>query len=238
MAKASVKNKAIPAHVGLIPDGLRRWARSHGVSFKKGYSLGISKFVDFGIWLKKHGVKTLTAWALSTENIKGRDRSEIEMLFKLYAMSARDPKIINKLKKNQTRVNIIGRLELLPENVRKALLSLQDKTKQYKGFSINLLVAYGGTDDLVYAAKKITRARKKPKAINESTLRSYLMTSKVTNPDLIIRTSGEQRLSGFLPFQSGYSELYFVNRYWPDFEESDLKKAIDEFSKRKRRYGK
>ena len=238
MAKAGIARVEIPAHVGLIPDGLRRWARTHKVSFRKSYSLGINKFVDFGIWLKEYGVKTLTAWALSTDNVRGRDRSEIEMLLNLYAMSARDPKIINKLKRNQTRVNIIGRLELLPEDVRRALLDLQEKTKQHGGFLINLLVAYGGTDDLVYAAEKLAKAKKKPKLINESTLRSFLMTRNVTNPDLIIRTSGEQRLSGFLPFQSGYSELYFANKYWPDFDKEDLKKAMADFARRKRRYGK
>jgi len=237
MAKAGITSMAIPAHVGLIPDGLRRWARTHKVSFRKSYLLGINKFVDFGIWLKGYGVKTLTAWALSTDNIRGRDKSEIDMLLNLYAASARDPKIINKLKRNQTKVNIIGRLELLPKDARRALLELQEKTKQYKDFSINLLVAYGGTDDLIYAAERLAKGKKRPKLINESVLRSFLMTRKVTNPGLIIRTSGEQRLSGFLPFQSCYSELYFANKYWPDFDKRDLKRAMTDFARRKRRYG-
>ncbi len=231
---------SIPENVALIPDGNRRWAKSHRLSLLTGYSLGITKAIDFGIWLKDIGTKTLTIWALSTENVKNRSAMELEVLYKLYIRTAHDRKILDLLERNHTRIKIIGNMRLLPQNVQRALKLLERKTRRYKDFSINLLVAYGGRDDILHAARKAAydAVRRKGAQITEELLEKELLTAAIPNPDLIIRTSGEQRLSGFLPWQSSYSELYFTRKYWEDFSRRDLNRAVSEFSRRKRRYGK
>ncbi|MCL5100271.1 MAG: polyprenyl diphosphate synthase [Candidatus Marsarchaeota archaeon] len=229
----------IPENVALIPDGNRRWARNHRMTLLSGYGLGIKKAIDFGIWLKKLGVKTFTVWALSTENLNGRNRAELSVLYRLYIKTAHDRNVLGLLAKNGARVKIFGNMELLPQNVSRALRSLESKTKRYKDFTINLLIAYGGREDILHAAKILVynALREKQRRITEALLRSQLRTAAVPEPDLIIRTSGELRLSGFMPWQSSYSELYFTKKYWPDFSERDLGRAISEFSRRKRRYG-
>ncbi|MGC8669913.1 MAG: polyprenyl diphosphate synthase [Candidatus Micrarchaeia archaeon] len=224
----------VPYHIALIPDGNRRWARSHKIKFFNGYNLGVKKFVSFSIWAKALGVKVLTVWALSTENLKNRSKSELNILFKIYIKAAKSVEILKMLRENNAKVNVIGNLNLLPAEVRKALHSLERKTKNYSEFTINLLIGYGGREDLIYAL----RHSKKSQTASDETFKSYLITSKVPDVDLIIRTSGEKRLSGFLPWQASYSELYFAKKYWPDFNKDDLRKAITNYSKRERRFGK
>ena len=234
------KTGSIPENVALIPDGNRRWAKSHRLSLLTGYSRGVTKAIDFGMWLKDLGAKTLTIWALSTENIGSRSAVELNVLYQLYIRAANDKKLLKLLADNHTRVNIIGNMRMLPDNVRRALRLLESKTRKYSDFSINLLVAYGGRDDILYAARKAASAAAHGNGtrITEDMIESELRTASVPDPDLIIRTSGEQRLSGFLPWQSSYSELYFSKKYWGDFSKDDLQRAVSEFSKRRRRYGK
>ena len=229
----------IPENVALIPDGNRRWARNHRMTLLSGYSLGVKKAIDFGIWLKGLGVKTFTVWALSTENLNNRNRTELNVLYRLYVKTARDKKVLDLLAKNGARVKVIGNMKLLPRNVSRALKSLESRTKRYKDFTINLLIAYSGKEDILHAAKALVynAVRERQRRITEALLNSRLRTAAIPEPDLIIRTSGELRLSGFMPWQSSYSELYFTKKYWPDFSKSDLNRAISEFSRRKRRYG-
>ncbi|MGI0100933.1 MAG: polyprenyl diphosphate synthase [Candidatus Micrarchaeaceae archaeon] len=226
--------------MALIPDGNRRWSSSHRLKIFNGYQQGIKKFIDFTIWAKNFGVKTVTVWALSTENIKNRSKQEINVLYKLYINAAKDPKIFNILRENRARVKIIGNLNLLPKNVSGALMSLERRTKAYTDFTINLLVGYGGKDDMLYAFKRMYNyaLQGKHKSINESTINESMRTASIPDVDFIIRTSGEMRLSGFLPWQSDYSELYFAKKYWPDFEKQDLERALKVFSERQRRFGK
>jgi undecaprenyl diphosphate synthase len=226
-----------PEHVAIIPDGNRRWARGRGLKLLQGYSVGIDKIIDVGLWAKMLGVKTLSVWALSTENLVGRSRHEINLLFRLYTKAVYDSKILKMLSDNHARVNVIGNLSLLPEKLRKGLLMLQEKTSRYNDLSINLLVGYGGKDDLTFALKRLCASSISQKNINSKTIESMLMTANVPDVDLIIRTSGEKRLSGLLPWQSNYSELYFSKKYWPDFNRKDLKRAIDTYKKRERRFG-
>ncbi|MCL5102460.1 MAG: polyprenyl diphosphate synthase [Candidatus Marsarchaeota archaeon] len=228
----------IPANVALIPDGNRRWAKQNRVRLLNGYGLGIKKLIKFAIWLKGFGAKSLTVWALSTENIQKRTSTELSILYKLYLRAATDKSIIRTLDENQAKVNIIGNRKLLPKALDNALKGIEKHTSKYNRFQINILLAYGGHDDLVYAVKKITRSKISPNNITEALLNKSLRSSSIVNPDLIIRTSGEERLSGLLPWQSAYSELYFSRKYWPEFEKKDLNNAINEFSRRKRRYGK
>ena len=228
----------IPTNVALIPDGNRRWAKTNKMNLFNGYNYGIKKFVKFSLWLKSFGSKSLTVWALSTENIQKRTSQELSILYKLYVRAAYDKEILKMLDDTQAHLKIIGNRKLIPKAVNKALSSVEKRTAKYDKFYINVLLAYGGHDDILYAAKKLLASGAAPRSISEDSLKKNLRTAKISDPDLIIRTSGEERLSGLLPWQSSYSELYFSNKYWPDFGKADLSAAISEFSRRKRRYGK
>jgi undecaprenyl diphosphate synthase len=231
--------KVLPRHVALIPDGNRRWSRKHRLALLQGYNLGIKKFIEFSEWLKQFGVNTLSVWALSTENIIGRNKRELAVLYSLYVKAANDPDVIARLIKNRARIRIVGDTSLLPERVRKAFRRLEDKTRKYRDYTINMLVAYGGREDITYALKRIAAAKvRSPVRIDEGIIGKNLRSASLPNVDMVIRTSGEARVSGLLPWQTGYSELYFAKKYWPDFEKKDLKKALDTFSKRQRRFGK
>ena len=229
----------VPQHLALIPDGNRRWARTHGLEIFRGHSSGIKKFVEFAGWSKGKGVKMLTVWGLSTENLSNRPPMELKALFNLYIKAAKDEKLRKMLADNRIRLKIIGNLSVLPEKLRKALLDIESRTMEYGDYTINLLINYGGREDLVYSARQIAKeAGKKGAAIDEKLVEEHLRTASLPDVDLVIRTSGEQRLSGLLPWQAAYSELYFSERYWPDFGKKDFDKAIRTFSNRQRRFGK
>jgi len=230
----------VPKHLALIPDGNRRWSRSHKLNLLQGYNTGIKKFVDFSVWLKNMGASSVTVWTLSTENIKNRSKRELNILYNLYIKTSYDKEIIKVLNDNDTKVLIIGNTKIIHLKVMKALNNLQKITRKNSKFTINLLIAYGGKEDIIYAIKHIVKAKIKNKItkINEEIIRKYIQTTLIPDPDLIIRTSGEIRTSGFLPWQSSYSELYFSKKYWPDFNQNDLKRVIMNFSKRQRRFGK
>ncbi len=240
MVKSSARVRSVPSHVALIPDGNRRWSFLHRFELLKGYDRGAKKFADFSVWAKSFGIKTLTVWALSTENIRNRSKSELAALYKVYINVANDPKILETLRKNGAKVIIVGNLSVLPVKVIKAFRHLENKTKTYKDFTINLLVGYGGRDDLLYAFRKLCSGvmNRSLVSVDEEFIRQHIRTAAIPDVDLIIRTSGEMRLSGFLPIQSSYSELYFAKKYWPDFEREDLVRALNVFAKRKRRFGK
>jgi undecaprenyl diphosphate synthase len=232
--------RQIPSHLALIPDGNRRWSKSNRLSIFTGYAKGVKKFIQFGTWAKSFGVETLTVWALSTENIKNRGKDELNGFYQLLINVTKDPEMLEMLDSNGARVQIIGNMQMIPKKVRIALKSLEARTKNYKDFTINMLVGYGGKDDIIHACKKVYNyaVQGKINAITEAMINESIRTASVPKVDLIIRTSGEQRLSGFLPWQSDYSELYFAKKYWPDFDKSDLEKALNTFSERKRRFGK
>jgi undecaprenyl diphosphate synthase len=232
--------QTVPSHLAIIPDGNRRWSSSHRLQIFNGYQKGIKKFIDFSLWAKGFGVKTLTVWALSTENIKNRSKYEINIICTLLERWSRDPALLKKLKDNGASVKIVGNLQLLPDGVKNALLLLQKKTKTYKDFTINVLIGYGGKDDLIYAFRKVCSQMMEGKIgkITQDIITDNMRTAALPDVDYIIRTSGEERLSGFLPWQSDYSELYFANKYWPDFDKKDLEVALEVFSQRKRRFGK
>lgn len=235
--KSNARAGSVPSHVALIPDGNRRWSGLHKFALFRGYDNGVKKFIDFSVWAKGFGIKTLTVWALSTENIKSRSKAELAALYGLYVRTAKDPKILEKLRSNGAKVNVIGNLGMLPTRVAKALRYLEKRTEAYKDFTINLLIGYGGRDDLLYAFRGLNGTAGSSVSVNEDFVRRHIRTASVPDVDLIIRTSGEMRLSGFLPWQSDYSELYFAKKYWPDFERKDLVKALRVFAQRQRRFG-
>lgn len=227
-----------PTHLAIIPDGNRRWASENKLNLLKSYDYGIRKFVEVSIWAKDLGVKTISVWALSTDNIKNRKKTELNTLYRLYIKASNDPKILKMLKENGASIKVVGDTSLLPKKLKEALKALENRTKSYKQFSINILVGYGGREDILHALKSTVIKKKNGLKVNYETLRDNLFTSILPDVDLIIRTSGEMRLSGFLPVQSAYSELYFSKKYWPSFTKEDLTKAITTFSARNRRFGK
>lgn len=233
-----VKAKKIPTALALIPDGNRRWARSHSLSFFSGYKQGVEKFIDFADWCKEYGVKNITVWAFSTENFK-RPTPERNALFNIYRKVATDKEILARLHANKTRFNVVGNKALLPSDLARALQKIEIETGAYKDRVINMLIAYGGRDDILHAATQLVRAavNKGIRNVSEALFRTYMFSGSVPDIDLVIRTSGEERLSGFMPWQSGYSELYFSNKLWPDFTRKDLQKALAEYERRQRRFG-
>jgi tritrans,polycis-undecaprenyl-diphosphate synthase [geranylgeranyl-diphosphate specific] len=228
----------VPRALALIPDGNRRWAMKHRLSFFNGYSLGVKKFIDFADWCKDYGISNITVWAFSTENFR-RPTIEREALFSIYRKVATDRDLIARLHDNETRVNIVGNKLLLPKDLSAALHKIEIETGAYKDRAINMLVAYGGKDDVVHAASEMIKdaLKRKVKNVNEAVFRSYLLSSGIPDIDLVIRTSGEERLSGFMPLQTGYSELYFSRKLWPDFTRRDLEDALEDYKDRKRRFG-
>jgi undecaprenyl diphosphate synthase len=175
-------------------------------------------------------------WGLSTDNLKNRSPFELKVLFNLYTKAAKDKKLIRMLDDNKIRLNVVGNVAALPDKLRCALAAIQDKTQKYTDFTINLLINYGGREDLLHSVREFSK--ESPHSISEEDLRSRLLTASIPDVDLIVRTSGEMRLSGLLPWQTTYSELYFARKYWPEFEKKDFVKAIKLFSMRQRRFGK
>jgi len=227
-----------PRALGLIPDGNRRWARSHRESFLNGYRYGVKKFMDFAQWSIDYGVRNIAVWAFSTENFN-RPREEVNTLFNIYRKAATDKDILSMLHDNKARFNIVGNRALLPRDLVNSLHKIELSTKVYTGRSIQMLLAYGGRDDILHAAKALVKeaVHKKIRNVTDTLFRAYMLSSQVPDMDMIIRTSGEERLSGFMPWQSEYSELYFSNKLWPDFTKRDLETALVSYSKRQRRFG-
>ncbi len=230
--------KKAPTALGLIPDGNRRWARGHSLSFLSGYRMGVEKFIDFANWCKDYGVRNITVWAFSTENFS-RPSPERKALFSIYKRVAKDREMLSMLHNNETRFNVVGNSALLPKDLVKALHAVETETMPYTKNTINMLIAYGGKDDILHATKRLVKAaiKKRVGEVTETLFKNYMISSSVPDIDLVIRTSGEERLSGFMPWQSGYSELYFSKKLWPDFTRRDLRTALAEYDRRQRRFG-
>jgi undecaprenyl diphosphate synthase len=232
-----MNKESVPSNLALIPDGNRRWAKMHRLSVQKGYKLGVNKFLDFAEWCSSYGIYSITVWALSSENVN-RPKHEVNALFTIYKKVATDKKILERLHKNKTRLNIVANEKLLPKDVLVALKKLETKTRMHKDRVINMLLGYGGKDDILHAAKiAALKFKDKGQAKFEDLFAKSLISSGIPDLDFIIRTSGEQRLSGFMPWQSNYSELYFSKKLWPDFTRRDLRSALTEYKKRQRRFG-
>ncbi len=238
-----IKRKPIPQHIAIIMDGNRRYALKEGFPPYKGHELGKDKLEDVIEWCHEIGVKILTVFAFSTDNFK-RDKREVEHLMNLFEKDLRRLANDERTHKNRVRVKVIGQIELLPENVRKAAEEVMEKTKNYDRYYFNIAIGYGGREEIVEAMKKIAydvkNGKIKPEDINKELLSSYLYTSHlpIPDPDLVLRTSGEERISNFLLWQLAYSELYFTDVYWPALKKLDFLKAIQSYQRRQRRYGK
>jgi undecaprenyl diphosphate synthase len=221
----------VPKHIGFIMDGNRRWAKAHNLPTLEGHRQGYELVKKIGPWCLARGVKYITLFVFSTENWK-RNQSEVGYLMDLLMTAVtRD---LDILMRDDIRLKVIGRRADLSDKLRNAINVAEEKTKENASGIIQLAVSYGGRDEIVRAARQASKLGD----ITEETISQFLDTVGIPDPDLIIRTSGEQRLSGFLLWQSAYSELLFLEKHWPDFNESDLDAAIAWFSNRERRYGK
>ncbi len=235
-----VRKGPIPRHVAIILDGNRRYARKMGLKPWEGHKLGAEKVREVLKWCYEVGVQIVTLYAFSTENFR-RTPEEVKALMKLiqekFLEVTKDP-LIHKYK---VKVKALGDLSLLPEEVRDAIRTAEEATRKYEDRYLNICVSYGGRKEIVDAVKKVIRdvlnGKISVNSINEQVFEKYLYTAGLPDPDLIIRTSGEERLSGFLLWQSAYSELYFCDTYWPAFRKIDFLRAIRDYQRRERRFG-
>ncbi|MEK6908979.1 MAG: polyprenyl diphosphate synthase [Nanoarchaeota archaeon] len=226
-------DKRIPIHVAIIPDGNRRWAVSKGLKKVDGYSkVDYNHLENLLLEAKKLGSKYMSLWVFSTENWK-RPKMEINFLFDHFLENIY--KLLEGALKNKVRVKHLGRKDRLPAKIIDGLNLLESETAKFNEFTVLICMDYGGRDEIVRAINKILKSGRSE--ISEDDFKNYLDSSGIPDPDLIIRTSGEKRLSGFMPYQSVYSEFYFADVHFPDFESKQLKEAFEEFSKRKRRLG-
>ncbi|NHJ87051.1 MAG: di-trans,poly-cis-decaprenylcistransferase [Asgard group archaeon] len=236
-----VKNGPKPQHIGVILDGNRRYARKKGMDAKEGHSFGAQKVEELLKWCLRLGIKVITLYVFSTENFN-RKPEEVERIMALLVENLhkikKEPMIVN----NKVNVKVIGTRDKLPENILKLINEVEEKTKDYDNYHLNVALSYGGRTEIVDAVKKIiTKVQNNEldvSEIDEKMISEHLYTKGLPDPDLIIRTSGEERLSGFLLWQSAYSELYFTDIYWPAFRKIDLWRAIRTFQQRERRFGK
>jgi len=220
-------------HVAIIMDGNRRWARKRGLPIVFGHRKGYKRIEEIVKHAKSLGIKHITFWAFSTENWN-REQKEIDDLMNIFRRLFRDSTIKNIIKEN-SRIIIFGNLKKFPIDIQKGVKGVMKDTKKNNGITVNIALNYGGRDEIIRAVN--TLLKEKQKSINEETFSSYLYSRGQPDPDMIIRTGGEQRLSGYLPWQSVYSELYFTKMYWPDFDKEEFDKALEDFSKRHRRFG-
>ncbi|MCS7119624.1 MAG: polyprenyl diphosphate synthase [Nitrososphaerota archaeon] len=238
-----IKDAQMPEHIAIILDGNRRWAVNHSLNPSIGHHYGADKTEDLLRWCLELGVKTVTLYAFSTENFS-RPKDEVEELMRIFKERLEQTLRNEDIHRHRVKVKAIGRLNMLPPQIQELVRKVEEMTKDYNEHFLNIAMAYGGRAEIVDAAKKIAMEAKENRLtvdeINENLFEKYLYTAHLPkqDPDLIIRTSGEERLSGFLLYQSAYSELCFLDVYWPEFRKIDLLRAIRTFQKRKRRFGK
>lgn len=233
------ENIKIPTHVGIIMDGNRRWAKEKGMIPSLGHKAGADNLKKVAEACEKFGVKHLTVFAFSTENWK-RSKDEVKYLMDLFLSYAKSFR--KRLNEKNYKVRMAGDKSALSQELQQEITYIEEATKNNDGLTINLAINYGGRAEIINATKIIAEKFKNGEIsiedINEDLINRNMQTYDSPDPDLIIRTGGEKRLSGFLIWQSAYSEFYFTKVYWPDFDDEELKKAITEYSNRKRNFGK
>lgn len=242
--KGQIKGGEVPSHIALILDGNRRWAAFKGFKHAfNGHLEGARKAEKFFEWCQEfEGIKTITLYVFSTENFR-RPREEVERLMGLIRNYLERLAVDKRIHEHGVRVKVIGRIDLLPSEVRETVRKVEEATKNYNRRYLNLAIAYGGRAEIIDALKRIAEevraGRLNPSQLDEALFEKFLYTGFLPNPhpDLIIRTSGEERLSNFLLWQGAYSELCFLDVYWPSFERKDLYRAIRIYQQRKRRFG-
>lgn len=225
-------------HIAIILDGNRRWAKQRGMLPQLGHKEGAKVLEKLSVEASKMGLKYLTVFTFSTENWK-RSKQEVSYLMKLFKVYFK--RLVKNINKYDIKIVFIGTDEGLPPDIKKIKYEVIEKTKDKEGMQLNICFNYGGRDEITNATKKIAQMYKEGEIeledINENLISDNLYTAGIPDPDLLIRTSGEQRLSNYLPWQLTYSEFIFEEKYWPDFTIEDLKEAIEEYKERDRRFG-
>lgn len=228
----------VPNHIAVIMDGNGRWAEERGLPRIAGHQAGIASVRDATRASRELGLEYLTVYAFSTENWK-RPRKEISMLMRLLLKMLREE--LDEMRENGVRLNTIGQTNALPKEVQRELFQAMEKTSDNTRLTLTLALSYSGRWDLVRAmqtlALDVRRGKISPEDITDNLVRSYLTTANLPDPDLLIRTSGELRLSNFMLWELAYSEIYVTNTYWPDFRRENLYDAIRDYQKRERRFG-
>lgn len=238
-----IKDGKKPKHVGIIPDGNRRWAKEHSMPPWLGHEFGYRRLRMVLDWLWNLGIEVVTVYAMSTENCLYRSDVERGKLFELARKALIEIKEnINDFRERGVKIRFFGRMELVPDDIVKLAHEIEKLTNEYEARHIlNIALCYGGRQEIVDAVRRLARDVKEGLVrvddIDEKLFSKYLYTYGLPDPDLIIRTSGEERISNFLLWQSAYSELYFCEVYWPDFRKIDLWRAIRSYQKRERRFG-
>ena len=238
--EASLSPSAAPRHVGVMCDGNRRWARSAGMlDVSTGHRKGADKIFELLEWCKQAGVEVVTLWLLSTDNLIARPEEELEPLFEIIENTVR------QLVAQQWRVKPVGALDLLPAEMAQVLKDAGEATADYPGLKVNVAVGYGGRREIADAVRSLlhdhatrgTTIEELAEILDVEHIAEHLYTAGLPDPDLVIRTSGEQRLGGFLLWQSAHSEFYFCDAYWPAFRKVDFLRALRSYAGRHRRFG-
>lgn len=228
----------VPNHIAIILDGNGRWAKAKGMPRSYGHVKGCANLESICDDIRDIGVKYLTVYAFSTENWK-RSREEVDGLMKLFRNYLKKCK--KSAEKNKMRVKVIGDISAFDEDIQKSVRELEEFSKDYDQLFFQIALNYGGRDEIVRGIRKLTQdavdGKVKPEEINERLFEDYLDTAGIPDPDFLIRTSGEQRLSNYLLWQLAYTEFYFTEVPWPDFHKPELLKAIEKYNERDRRYG-
>jgi short-chain Z-isoprenyl diphosphate synthase len=239
---ASLDRDRIPRHVGVILDGNRRWARDTGASTAHGHQAGADKIEELLGWCDELGVEVVTLWLLSNDNL-ARPDSELQPLLRIIESTV--GALVESAAAANRRINPVGALDLLPESTAQVLKAAAEATAANTGLTVNVAVGYGGRREIADAVRSLltehsargTSLDDLAQAITVEHIAEHLFTRGQPDPDLVIRTSGEQRLSGFLLWQSAHSEFYFCEAYWPDFRRVDFLRAIRAYAARARRFG-
>ncbi len=232
----------MPGHIAIILDGNRRWASNRSLDSQAGHLSGTERVNELLDWCLDLGVKCITLYSFSTENFN-RAPDEVQEIMDIVEEKFKEILTDERIHSNEVHVKVIGRVELLPTTLQKLVHEVEEATQSYQQQFLTIALAYGGRAEIVDATKKIaekvTKGELDIEEIDEAAFEKFLYTAHMSqpDPDLIIRTSGEERLSGFLLWQSAYSELYFLDMFWPDFRRIDLFRAIRTFQHRRRRFG-
>ncbi len=223
-----------PNHIGFILDGNRRWARQNGLTTFTGHKKGYENFKTIADYCFDIGIKTVSAYVFSTENWNRSER-EVGYLMKLLKRALVEQ--LKELGSKNIRIKVLGLKTKLDPEIKKLINNAEKQTTKNTKGTINLCLNYGGRVEIVEAVKKIVKEKIPANKISEKVIAKHLWTTDQPDPDIVIRTSGEMRLSGFLPWQSVYSEFYFPKKMWPEFGKNDLNKILADYSKRHRRFG-
>jgi tritrans,polycis-undecaprenyl-diphosphate synthase [geranylgeranyl-diphosphate specific] len=236
-----VKGGPIPQHVAVIMDGNRRFAESLGLVHTAGHERGRDTLEELLDWCLDLGIHVLTVYAFSTENLS-RSKEEVDELMRLFEVNFRKAAEDERVHRHRIRLKAFGQIEMLPKGVQDAIRYAEERTASYDGYRFNIAIAYGGREEILQAIRALAQeamdGKVAPKDITEEVFSKHLYTYGLPDPDLILRTSGEARISNFLLWQLAYSELYFSDVYWPGFRKVDFLRAIRAYQQRHRRYGK